>query len=54
MAAMTKQMTTVGLQATKVIGTFFDAKHQLETQRLFQTLMAEAHKDYQPVKVYAI
>jgi hypothetical protein len=48
MAAMTKQMTTVGLQATKVIGTFFDAKHQLETQRLFQTLMAEAHKDYQP------
>jgi len=48
MGLMTNEMTTVALQQVKMIGTFFDAKHQLETQRLFQTLMAEAHKDYQP------
>ncbi len=48
MALMTNQMTTVAMQQVKIIGTFFDAKHQLETQRLFQQLMAEAHKDYQP------
>ena len=48
MGLMTNEMTTVALQQVKIIGTFFDAKHQLETQRLFQTLMAEAHKDYQP------
>jgi len=48
MGLMTNEMTAVALQQVKMIGTFFDAKHQLETQRLFQTLMAEAHKDYQP------
>lgn len=48
MAQMTSQMTAVAMQQMKILGTFFDAKHQLETQRLFQQLMAEAHKDYQP------
>lgn len=48
MSLMTNQMTAVAMQQAKIIGTFFDAKHQLETQRLFQQLMAEAHKDYQP------
>lgn len=48
MAMMTQQMTVVGMQQVKIIGMFFDAKHQMETHRLFQQLMAEAHKDYQP------
>lgn len=48
MAQMTAQLSTVAVQQTQMVGTFFDAKHQLETQRLFQQLMAEAHKDYQP------
>ncbi len=43
-----EQMVTVGAMQTFSIGTFFDAKHQLETQRLFQELQVEAHKDYQP------
>jgi hypothetical protein len=48
MAEMTSQLVTVGMQQVNAIGQFFDAKHQLETQRLFQTMVAEAHKDYQP------
>ncbi len=48
LALMTNQLTAVGIQQVEIIGTFFDAKHQLETQRLFQTLIAEAHKDYHP------
>ncbi len=48
MALMAEQLTAVGIQQIQIIGTFFDAKHQLETQRLFQTLTAEAHKDYHP------
>lgn len=48
MGQMTNQMTAVAMQQMKILGGFFDAKHQLETQRLFQRLMAEAHKDYQP------
>ncbi len=48
MSLMTNQMTAVMLQQVKILGGFFDAKHQLETQRLFQTLMAKAHEDYQP------
>ena len=47
MSLMTNQMTAVAMQQVKIIGGFFDAKHQLETQRLFQQLMAEAHSDYQ-------
>jgi len=45
---MTDQLVINSLQYTQVIGTFFDAKHQLETQRLLQVLEARAHKDYQP------
>lgn len=44
----TEQMTATAMHQVMIIGTFLDAKHQLETQRLFQQLMAEAHKDYQP------
>ena len=48
MMLMAEQLTAVGIQQIEIIGTFFDAKHQLETQRLFQTLVAKAHKDYHP------
>jgi len=44
----TEQMSAVAMQQTMAIGSFFDAKHQLETQRLFQELQVQAHKDYQP------
>ena len=48
MMLMAQQLTTTAMQQVEIIGTFFDAKHQLESQRLLQTLMAEAHKDYHP------
>ncbi|MCB9988527.1 MAG: hypothetical protein H6868_04225 [Rhodospirillales bacterium] len=43
---MTEQFTAVMMHQTLAVGMFFDAKHQLETERLFQQLVAEAHKDY--------
>lgn len=43
-----EQMTAMAMHQVVVVGAFLDAKHQLETQRLFQELMAQAHKDYQP------
>lgn len=45
---MTEDLTTNMMQQVQIIGTFFDAKHQLETQRLMQEKAAQAHKDYQP------
>jgi len=45
---ITNQLTSVGMMQVTTVGQFFDAKHQLETQRVFQTLTAEAHKDYHP------
>ena len=50
MQLMTEQLVATGMQQVKIIGGFFDAKHQLETQRLFQTMTAQAHKDYHPSK----
>ncbi|MGH1398082.1 MAG: hypothetical protein ACRBCT_02600 [Alphaproteobacteria bacterium] len=44
----TEQMSAAAMHQTFAIGTFLDAKHQLETQRLLQELQTEAHKDYQP------
>ena len=46
--SMATQLTSLGLQQTLAIGTFFDATNQNETQSLFQELTARAHKDYQP------
>lgn len=43
-----EQMTAMAMHQVMAVGTFLDAKHQLETQRLFQELTARAHKDYQP------
>lgn len=45
---MSEQMSTVALKQAYIMGTFFDAKHQLETERLFLELQNEAHRDYQP------
>lgn len=45
---MTQQFTATMMHQMLIIGMFFDAKHQLETQRLFQTLVNRAHKDYHP------
>ena len=48
MMMMTEQLTTVAMMQMQAIGSFFDAKHQMETQQVFQTLQARAHKDYHP------
>ena len=44
----TEQMSAVALQQVSMIGMFFDAKLQLETQRAHQKLKAAAIKDYHP------
>ncbi len=43
-----EQLTVAGELQVEGVGMMLDAKHQLETQRLFQTLSAQAHKDYHP------
>ena len=45
---MADQLSAVAMQQTQAIGSFFDAKHQLETQRIIQTVRVRAHKDYHP------
>jgi hypothetical protein len=45
---MTTQMNAVAMQHTQIVGSFLDAKNQMDTQRLFQELQTEAHKDYIP------
>lgn len=48
MQSMTEQLTTAAMTQMTMVGQFFDAEHQLATQRLFQKKMAEAHRDYHP------
>lgn len=48
MADMTTQMNAVAMQQMNILGAFMDADIQMDTQRLFTQLMAEAHKDYRP------
>ncbi len=48
MMLMADQLSAVAMMQTEIIGTFFDAKHQMETQRVLQTIRARAHKDYHP------
>lgn len=43
-----EQMSATMISQVQMIGMMLDAKHQLETQRLFQEKMAQAHKDYHP------
>jgi hypothetical protein len=45
---MAEQLTAVGIAQMQMVGAMLDAKHQMETQRLFQEMTARAHKDYQP------
>lgn len=46
--SMTEQLVTNMMHQMFIVGTFYDAKIQMETQRLHQRKMAEAHKDYHP------
>lgn len=48
MKMFAEQMSAVAMHYMFAIGTFMDAKEQLETQRDFQKLRAEAHRDYHP------
>jgi hypothetical protein len=48
MMLMAEQLSVAGIKQVEMFGALLDAKHQLETQRLFQQMTAEAHKDYQP------
>ncbi len=43
-----EQFTAVAIQQVMAVGTFFDAKQQLETQQLLQVMQARAHKDFVP------
>ncbi len=45
---MADQLSAVAVYQTQIIGEFFDAKNQLETQRVIQKIRARAHKDYHP------
>jgi len=45
---MTNQMNAVMMQQAQIIGSFLDAKDQLEAQTELQTRTAQAHKDYHP------
>ena len=48
---MLQEQLTVGMiKYVELVGEFFDAKAQLETQRQFQVMTARAHKDYHPSK----
>lgn len=44
----TNELSNSAMAEMFAIGAFFDAKHQLETQRLLQMKMADAHRDYKP------
>ena len=48
MMMMTTQLSAVAMQQVQIVGSFLDAKMQLETQQLLQRLHAQAHKDYRP------
>ena len=44
----TNEISTTAMAQMFAVGAFFDAKHQLETQRLLQMKMADAQRDYKP------
>lgn len=48
LAEMTEFLSDMGMYQMEILGAMLDAKHQLETQRLFWQLHAEAHRDYHP------
>jgi hypothetical protein len=48
LAELTEFLSASGMYQMEILGGFFDAKQQLETQRLFWRLHATAHADYHP------
>lgn len=48
MMAIAEQISAVALYQAQIIGSFFDAEQQMDTQRRLQRLQAQAHKDYRP------
>lgn len=48
LAELTEYLSINAMFQMQMIGTIFDAKNQIETQRLFFQLQAEAHRDYHP------
>lgn len=48
MMEMTQQLSVFMMKYVSIIGTFFDAEIQLQTQRQLQSMRAQAHKDYHP------
>lgn len=44
----TQQYSTNMMHQMWIVGSFFDAKHQMESHRLLQQMMNRVHKDYQP------
>ncbi len=46
MMLMTEQITASAIQQAMIIGTLFDAKHQLETQRILQSMQSDTHATY--------
>lgn len=45
---MADELSATAMYQAFVVGTFFDAKAQLETQQSLQKIKARAHKDYHP------
>jgi hypothetical protein len=45
---MTQQLTAVMMQQMQIVGTFLDAKHELESQQIYREMVARAHKAYHP------
>ncbi|MCB1532126.1 MAG: hypothetical protein KDJ35_04565 [Alphaproteobacteria bacterium] len=48
MMLMTEQLNSVAMQQMQIVGGYFDAENQLETQQLFQMEQAKIRKAYQP------
>ncbi len=46
LAELTEYLSAYGLYQVEMVGSFFDAKNQVETSRLIFKLQTEAHKDY--------
>lgn len=44
----TNELSAAGMAQLYAVGAFFDAKHGMETHRLLQMKMADAHRDYHP------
>jgi hypothetical protein len=48
MQYMADEISAVTMQQAFIIGTFFDASHQMDTMQALQVIKARAHKDYHP------